>query len=69
MIKITNRQIPVHQDYFDFAPRWSLEKAEYAKPKITPIDEKKESRFSINTDRKQVLRRSGDLGEPESTWP
>lgn len=68
-IRVTNKQIPVRQDYFDFAPRWSLEKGEYAKARITPIDQEKESRFSINKDRKQVLRRSGDLGEPESTWP
>lgn len=69
MLKITNKQIPVHQDYFEFWPRWSLEKAEYDKAKITPLDEKPESRYAINRDNKQVLRRAGDLGEAMKTWP
>jgi hypothetical protein len=68
MLKITNKQIPIHQDYFEFAPRWSLEKAEYEKAKIIPIDEKPESRFNPR-DKQTVLRRAGDLGEAEAHWP
>ena len=64
-IKVTNKQIPVHQDYFDFCPRWSMEKAEYEKAVIKSVDEKPESRFKTD---KQV-RRAGDIGEPLDHWP
>ena len=55
-IKITNRQIKVHSDYFNFWPRWELEAAEYQKARITPIDEK-------------VKESKGDLAEPLTHWP
>jgi hypothetical protein len=64
-IKITNKQVKVHTDYFDFMPRWSLEKKEYEQAKITSVDEKPVSRFSSN---KQV-KRAGNLGEPLEHWP
>jgi len=68
-IKITNRQITVHQDYYDFMPRWSLEKAEYEKATIKSVDEKPESRFNKNNKDKETVRRSGDLGAPLDHWP
>lgn len=64
-IKITNRTVKVHTDYFDFMPRWSLEKAEYDKAIIKSVDEKPESRFNAN----KTIKRTGDLGEPLTTWP
>lgn len=64
-IKITNKQIPIKQDYHEFCPRWSLEKAEYEKAVIKSVDEKPESRFKTD---KQV-RRAGDIGEPLDHWP
>jgi hypothetical protein len=65
MLKITNKQVKVHTEYFDFMPRWSLEKKEYEKAIITSVDEKPQSRFNSN---KQV-RRAGDLEEPLDHWP
>jgi hypothetical protein len=68
MIKITNKTVKVHTDFYDFMPRWSLEKAEYDNAKITSIDEKPRSRVGAD---KQMMKRAGDLGiaEPLETWP
>jgi hypothetical protein len=69
-IKITNKTVKIHTDFYEFWPRWSLEKAEYDKAKITSVDEKPQSRYTMNGDNKQVLRRAaGDLGEAMTTWP
>lgn len=67
-IKITNRQIKVHSEYFDFMPRWSLEKAEYEKAKIKSVDEKPESRYN-RRDKQETIRRAGDMGKPLDHWP
>jgi hypothetical protein len=69
-IKITNKQIPVHQDYFEFWPRWSLEIAEYQKAKFKSIDEdnrKPQSRFSGSTNDKSKSK--GDLADELTHWP
>jgi hypothetical protein len=68
-IKITNRTIKIHTDFYDFAPRRSLEKAEYEKAKITSVDEKPESKFSRQNNKQEVVRRAGDIGEPLTHWP
>ena len=68
MLKVTNKTVKIHTDFFDFMPRWNLEKAEYEKAKIKSVDEKPESRFTLNGDKKQIIR-VGDLGEPLEHWP
>ncbi|MGB5089886.1 MAG: hypothetical protein WBN72_02970 [Nitrososphaeraceae archaeon] len=67
-IKVTNKQIKVHTDYFNFNPRWELEKAEYAKATIKSVDEKPESRFN-RRDKQEVIKRAGDIGESLDHWP
>lgn len=67
-IKLTNRQIKVHSEYFEFAPRWSLEKAEYEKATIKSIDEKPESKYN-RRDKQEAIKRAGDLGKPLDHWP
>jgi len=57
-IKITNKQVQIHQDYFEFMPRWSLQKKEYEAAKITSVDEKAESRFKSTN---KQMRTAGDL--------
>jgi hypothetical protein len=68
MLKITNKQVKVHTDFYDFMPRWKLEAGEYEKATIKSIDEKPVSRFKSNN--KTVKReKAGDLGEPLEHWP
>lgn len=56
-IKVTNKHVKIYQDYYDFCPRWSLEKKEYEKAKITSVDNHKSSKSK------------GDLAEPLEHWP
>lgn len=67
-IKVTNKQIKVHSEFFDFNPRWKLEAAEYEKAVIKSVDEKLQSKRRFNGD-KETVKRSGDLGEPLDHWP
>jgi hypothetical protein len=62
-IKVTNKQVKVHTDYFDFCQRWSLEKAEYEKAKIS-VDDKPHRFNSTSTNKSK-----GDLAEADRTWP
>jgi hypothetical protein len=68
MLKITNKTVKVHSDFYDFMPRWSLEKAEYEKTTIKSIDEKPQSRFGRDKNN-QTMKRAGDIGEPLDHWP
>jgi hypothetical protein len=58
-IKVTNKQVKIHQDFHEFCPRWSLEKKEYEQARITSVDEKPH-RFNSKS--------KGDLAEPLTHW-
>lgn len=68
-IKVTNKTVKVHSDYYDFMPRWSLEKAEYEKATIKSIDEKEKPQSRFRGDKQTVMERASDIGEPLDHWP